>query len=61
MNKELAGEILQSLYWCKALKIAKSKWRVRVADKFRNRGMFQKYTTDDFCSTWDELKKLNLI
>jgi hypothetical protein len=61
LNKELAGEIFQALYWCKALNVAKSKWRIRIAEKFRRNGVLHKYTTDDFCKTWDELKKQNLI
>ena len=61
MNKDLAGEIITSLYWCRKLRVKKSKWRVVIAKKFREHGIFNQYTTEEFCNVWDNLKKLGLI
>jgi len=61
MNKDLAGEILASIYWCKKLRVKKGKWRVLIAKKFRDHNMFEQYTTEEFCNVWDNLRKLGLI
>jgi len=61
MNKELAGEILGALYWCRCLKISPKRWRKRIADKLRNNGRMEMYGTETFCATWDYLEAQGLI
>jgi len=61
INIEFAGEILQSVYWCRVLCIGRKKWRKRTVERFRVTGVFIKYSTEQFIDTWEYLEKEGLI
>lgn len=57
-NKELAGKILNQLYHFRLWRIKRTEWRRRLA---KLNVKVWKFSTEEFCDTWNFLHEKRLI
>lgn len=59
MNKELIGQILAKIYWCRKLGVPRSKWRKRIVKIMIERNPY--FSGSEFCEAWEYIKSEKLI
>jgi len=63
MNDDIVQFILSYKYYFKANGVKKSKWREKIAQKFRESKEYKekKWVIKEFIKVWEELKKRKSI